>query len=161
MTAYFAYGSNMDQEDLDRFCREQCGGSFPARAPGVAELKDYALSFNYYSGSRKGGAANIMASPGDLVYGLLFEVNEEEFEMIARKEGAPNFYETIDVLVTVGGEDIRARTFKVAPERETAFTEPTREYMDIIIAAAEAHRFPAWYLDRLRDIPVPGPRGKE
>ena len=80
MIAYFAYGSNMSQEDLDRFCRERCNGSFPARMPGVAELK-------------------------------------------------------------------------------RAFMEPTREYMDIIIAAAEAHRFPAWYLDRLRTIRVSGSRG--
>lgn len=74
---YFAYGSNMDENDLRNWCGKK-GRSFPEwKMIGVACLENYKLSFNYYSTGRNGGAANLMEQPDGKVYGLLFEMNKD------------------------------------------------------------------------------------
>ena len=154
MPTYFAYGSNMNQEDLNRHFKKYYHYIWVPRRPRVAVLKDYRLDFNYYSESRKGSAANIMASPGDSVVGLLFEVDEQEFKVLGRKEGAPDRYDEIDVEVTADGRAVDAKTFKVLKKHETEFRKPAADYMALIISAAEAHDFPAWYIEKLRRVPV-------
>jgi len=75
MTYYFAYGSNMDENDFEKWCagnnRQKKIYPMPKfnnKCP--AELKGYRLDFNYRSDSRNGGAANIMKSDGYSVYVL-------------------------------------------------------------------------------------------
>ena len=56
---YFAYGSNLDDEDWGRFCKKNdlsVDGIVPI---GPAILPDHELVFNVYSNTRGGGALNI------------------------------------------------------------------------------------------------------
>lgn len=154
MTRYFAYGSNMSQEDLNRHFKKHYHYIWVPRRPVIAVLKDYRLDFNFYSESRKGGAANIVESPGDSVIGLLFEVDDQEFKVLARKEGAPDRYGEIDIQVTADGGTVDAKTFKVLKKHETEFEKPTADYMALLIGAAEAEGFPGWYIEKLRSVPV-------
>ncbi|MCY0870901.1 MAG: gamma-glutamylcyclotransferase [Firmicutes bacterium] len=104
---YFAYGSCMDETDFARTCPA-------AKKRGRGVLKGYRLRFNGYSGSRKGGIANIERKPREEVYGVLWEVTPAMQKRLDRREGAPWFYRRIPVqVVTEDGERVRAFTYEL------------------------------------------------
>lgn len=92
MIRYFAYGSNMDKEDLDRWCGSR--GFPPVKFLSVspAELDGYRPCFNYFSASRNGGVASIMESDEDHIFGLSIAIEERDLETIRTKEGYPDCY---------------------------------------------------------------------
>ncbi len=138
---YFAYGSNMNKKDLDDWCKRECCPLIRLLSFQKATLRDYEITFNYYSSGRKGGAANVMKKSGDFVKGVLFEANYEDMQKIREKEGAPNYYEEIKIDVKVeAGEFVRGvTTFKVVAKREDSSQLPTKEYKQIIIDGAKAY----------------------
>ena len=152
---YFAYGSNMDEDDLRTWC-EKKSKPFPKwKLIGTACLKDYKLVFNYYSSyGRNGGAANLMESPNSKVYGLLFEMNEADHGTIKEKEGYPKYYDEITVIVRCNENIlVNVLTYKVVKEREQLeHQKPTEYYMDLILNNARINRFPEEYIRYLERI---------
>ena len=152
---YFAYGSNMDEVDLKKWC-ETNKRSFPGwKLLGTACLENYQLSFNYYASVRRGGAANLMELSGHRVYGLLFEISDDkDLETIRKKEGCPDQYEEILVTVECEGRRIEdVTTFKVAKRNEQPrHQRPTAYYMDLILTNARKHGFPAEYIQSVDRI---------
>lgn len=152
---YFAYGSNMDEDDLRKWCVKE-ERSFPEwKIVGVACLENYKLSFNYYSTGRNGGAANLMEQPNSKVYGLLFELNKPyDLETIREKEGYPKWYGEISVTVACGDKSINnVTTYKVVKSREKLdHQKPTKYYLDLILKNAQKYDFPPEYLIALGTI---------
>jgi len=83
---YFAYGSNMNSDDLATWCR---GHQTDIRLgnPKVASLPDFKLAFTRHSEQRNGGVADIVRAPGETVWGVLFEVDEVSLKNIDKKRG--------------------------------------------------------------------------
>lgn len=79
-TPYFAYGSNMDEQDM----RRRCPGSRPL---GSARLDGHRLAFTRRSIRSATGVADVLPTPGHTVWGALYELDEDEFEVLDRKEG--------------------------------------------------------------------------
>ena len=152
---YFAYGSNMDKNDLDEWCRRNNRTFIHFKEIIPVKLNDYRLAFNYYSSSRYGGAANIMPSKGSYVYGLLIKIKEEDLNIIRHKEGYPNYYSEIDIEVELlDGTSIRnVKSYKVKKEKEkTNHHKPTRDYMELIIKNAKRYSFPSEYISFLESF---------
>ena len=152
---YFAYGSNMDKDDLDKWCDRKSLNRITFLSVKPAKLKDHKLSFNYFSKDRKAGAANIMASDGDYVYGLLMDIADADLKTLHRKEGHPHSYEQIPIEVeTFDGAMVRnVKTYKAIKERElSSHQPPTREYLDLIIKIADKYNFPRSYVDFLKSV---------
>lgn len=157
---YFAYGSNMDKEDLDKKCVEEKWPSIEYLKVTPVILKNFKLAFNYYSSGRGGGAANIMDSEDDNVYGLLIEIKNDDLNTIRKKEGyygkdKVNYYDEI----TVSVEDFKGVvfqdviTYKVVSEREKPVHQlPTKHYINLIIKNAEKYEFPMAYITFLKHI---------
>lgn len=87
----FAFGMNLDPENMGRGAHEV----------GPATLRDWKLAF-------VGGLATIIPSPGNVVYGGLWQLDDHEQRMIDQREGydpnrTDNFYDRITV--TVDTED--------------------------------------------------------
>ena len=131
---YFAYGSNMDKEDLDKWCEENGYQKIKFLSVLPAKLKGYKLTFNYFSIRRKGGAANIMESEGNCVYGLLIELTKHDLKTIRAKEGYPNIYKVVK----------HCEKIKHQP--------PTKYYMQLIIKNARRYNLPDNYIDFLESI---------
>ena len=152
---YFAYGSNMDEQDLKEWC-EKKKRSYPEwKLLGIACLENYALSFNYYSTGRNGGAANLMQCPDSKVYGLLFEIIKDyDLETIREKEGHPKYYEETPVTVKYEDKSIsNVKTYKVVKEKEKSEQQrPTKYYMNLILNNAHVHGFPTEYIRLLERI---------
>lgn len=132
---YFAYGSNMNWDDLDKWCEGK--GYLPIDPgsnvePGI--IKGYRLIFNHWSKSRGGGALNIIRSMGDEVCGILLTLSDEDFQKIKEKEGPA--YKSCPVnVVLADGRVVGAKAFKAKDSRE--LYPPTNEYLEIVSVGAE------------------------
>jgi hypothetical protein len=162
MIRYFAYGSNMDEDDFEKQCNIKQWSKVNFQNTRPAKLPGYKIQFNYFSKGRGGGAANIMESPEDCVYGLLSEIEDSDLETIRKKEGYSEdctkcYYNEICVNVQeLRGNIVQfVKTYKVSKSRETPTNQsPTKEYLDLIINNAKKHGFPPEYIEYLNQIQI-------
>jgi cation transport regulator ChaC len=148
---YFAYGSNMQTATFRGRRGIEFTRAVVARAPGWRLTLDkpplFPIGESY---------ANIVAEPGEVVHGVLYEIAAEELEHIDRTEGVPiGNYQRIEIEVAPlahPGEAWRAHTL-VSDKRDTSL-RPSRRYMACIIAGAEEHGLPPDYVELLRAIEV-------
>ncbi len=92
MSLYFAYGSNMDPNHM---ARRAPGG----RPLGPARLDGFRLEFNVYSNEWEGGAANLELDENAHVWGVLWEVPEDQIGGLDAFQGHPTFFRREDVVV--------------------------------------------------------------
>ena len=103
-TWYFGYGSNLDREDFEAWCREKKIEPRGLLKPvGPAFLPDRELAFTIESPSRKCGVLDIRPQRGALVEGVLFELGDEGLKALDRKEGVgpdgqPGLYRRIETV---------------------------------------------------------------
>ena len=111
---YFAYGSNINLEQMARRCPD-------AEPVGHAVLRDHALLFRGRTPNAETGVATIAPLRGGVVHGLLWEITPACERALNRYEGASHLYQqnTVEVLDTNGDAhsvltyvmtDTRART---------------------------------------------------
>jgi hypothetical protein len=93
MALYFAFGSNMDDEQMARRCPGTTSG-------GMATLLEHRLVFRGPSKNRGGGVASVDPAPGSEVRGLLWNLSESDILTLDRREGAPHWYKRVIVSVT-------------------------------------------------------------
>ena len=154
----FAYGSNMDLKDLERWCRERERPLGHVDHAEAAVLPNHALAWNYYSDARKGGAANVEQRAGAELWGLALLVCPTALRVIDDKEGHPRRYRRgprpVPARLRSGGE-VAAWVYVVREEfRRQEQVPPTRHYRDIMLRAARAHGFPEHYLRELERLPT-------
>lgn len=155
MNKYFAYGSNMDKEDLDRWCDKKNFHKITPKSAITAKLVGYRLTFNYFSSSHNCGTANIMEVENGEVYGLLMEIDNDGLQIIRKKEGYPNCYKEVRIWVdSLEGQRIgEAITYKVVKNRELNYHQlPSKEYLCLIISNAIKYRFPYFYIKAINWI---------
>jgi gamma-glutamylcyclotransferase (GGCT)/AIG2-like uncharacterized protein YtfP len=148
---YFAYGSNMSKAQIDERCPRN-------RLIGIAKLSNYRLCFPRYSEKRKGGVASISEENGCEVWGVVFELLNEDIARLDRSEGYrvdrdPNMnsYNKISVPVSVNGQLLSCQTYQ-AVAQGTADFRPSSDYMKLIIVGAREHHLPDEYVKALGNI---------
>ena len=130
---YFAYGSNLNLELIDR----RCPGIRPL-TPAI--LKDYELVFR--------GVADVISAPGKTVIGAIYEVNEAHLQALDLYEGFPHFYQRRLVKVeTLQGEKSQALTYMMTAK--TAPYPPAEHYLHIIITGMKQWNFPQEYIEEV------------
>lgn len=157
MIRYFAYGSNMDKDDLDKWCIKRKHPIIKFKKIIPVKLSGYKLCFNYYSSTRNAGAANITKDDDSFLYGLLVDIEDPEITIIREKEGYPNYYNEIYVSVESSkGEIIKdVVTYKVVKKRESIENiKPTFYYLNLIIKNSEKYGFPEDYIGYLNTFKV-------
>ncbi len=149
---YFAYGSNLDPAQMV----ERCPGH---RVVGVATLFDHRLQFRGHSEDWGGAVATLVPSHGSAVWGMIYDLSEENLEVLDRYEGfrAPgdqhNQYERVWVTVELVRplddsvpRRVRAQTYL---GRHGEAGVPSRRYLETILAGARARGLPEDYVERL------------
>jgi gamma-glutamylcyclotransferase len=139
----FAYGSNLAATEMDAWCPE-------ARFAGVARLPDRRLALSRRSIRWGGGAADIIAAPGEEVWGALYEVPDGTLELLDAKEGEGWAYRRIEVEVEVdrGGRRVAAEAYEVV-DKEREGVPPTPEYAALLLRAARERGLPEEYVERV------------
>lgn len=146
MFDYFGYGSNMNLASL--------------RAKGVAALdsrpaclRGWRLRFNVRHFFRhEGGVGNIefTGDPADRVLGVLHRCPAAALALLDDAEAYGHGYDRITVEVEAGGGRHGALTYVGMPAFIDDACLPTRRYLNILVAGAEAAGLAPGYIDALR-----------
>ncbi|MCD6220871.1 gamma-glutamylcyclotransferase [bacterium] len=121
---YFAYGSNMDPEQM-----KQRGIKLTQREWAI--LKNWRLEFNKIaSRNPKEGYANIVRDNNEAVEGILYEISEEDVKKLNKWERYPIHYDRTTVKVNLkDGREINTLVYIAQPDKVRNGLKPTREYL--------------------------------
>ncbi len=160
-TLYFAYGSNLSFEQMQRRI-----GSKP-KVVGKAYLENHRLGFTLYSKlTWKGGVADIVPEVGAKVWGVIYELIEEQLEKIDHYEGykkgrdpKKNFYNRTKVeVVDEKGAKQPCLTYQAEvgdeKRRKYLYHRPSEQYYDVIRKGGVEHRLPQDFFDHLKTASV-------
>lgn len=121
---YFAYGSNLDQNQMMERCPNSAFYKF-----GV--LDKYALCFKGYSEKRKGGVASVEPATSSYVEGVLYNIDLYDLERLDKFEGYPKSYQRKSLpIITDSGEVVKALVY-LKPDG-VGYNAPSEEYFEII-----------------------------
>jgi len=135
---YFAYGSNLNVEDWERWCASHGHRMGMLRAVGKASLPDHELAFTRYSPARECGVLDARPRVGSVVRGVLFEVSDAGWEALDHKEGHPTGYRrTPCTLIGPDGEEVSATTYTVREPVE--HVAPSDAYLELVGAGYRTH----------------------
>lgn len=134
---YFAYGSNMDSVRL----RERIG---EVNDGIIGILNGYELRFNKRSVKDEYGRANLIAEPNAITEGVIFELTDEQFALMDRREG--NGYRRHSVSVRIGSNTREAQTYLATTEFITEGLSPSEKYLRHILDGAQAHGLSELYI---------------
>jgi gamma-glutamylcyclotransferase len=138
---YFAYASNMNRAQM-----RSRAGEIAEERPG--RLENYEFLFNK---KMRGGTAgaNIHHAPGEVVFGVLYKINEHALRNLDRFEGAPVHYRRIEVnVLDAEGHSIAAQVY-IATKVEKGL-RPAPHYLKTILDGAAEHELPRDYVDRIQ-----------
>jgi len=138
---YFAYGSNMAR------------GAMPeARLMGPARIHGYRLALTRRSIRWQAGVLDIVAAPGESLWGALFELDDDDLARLDAKEGAGFAYRRIEVDLEDGR---RAIAYEVI-DKEPVEVPPAPEYSALVLAGArECGLLDDWVSELERWLAVP------
>jgi hypothetical protein len=127
---------------------------------GVAYLADHELCFPRFSKKRKSGTAGIAKVAGKCVWGVLYEVNQEDLAELHKAEGyavgrsaEKNSHDFGEIEVRRNGPDgpmVLAETYFARPD--TSGAVPSPDYIGHLIRGAEHHGLPDSYVRRLHKV---------
>ena len=133
---YFAYGSNMDEGQM----QQRCPG---AKNISVAKLLGYRFDLD------SEGFATVLTTPNTEVWGMLWEISDDNKEILDRYEGvAKGSYRPVVMPVAheVGITD--ALVYMSCRGRNTG--KRTQGYLEKIMLAVDHWQLPEWYISYVR-----------
>ena len=139
---YFAYGSNMDPEQMQARCPNY-------QVIGIGKLPNYTLAFTRWSRSWNSGVADILPERGKQVYGALYDLNLDDLKRMDKFADFPNSYVRQDIMVEYEREFLPALTYVAI--RQGVFL-PSAAYLRKMIQGAEARKIPESYIQFLGSI---------
>jgi len=138
---YFAYGSNMSSgHPRSRIVS--------AKRVGFAYLKDKKMLFNKRSVDVS-GKANLTDSPGDVTWGVLYELDIQDLDTLDRVEGG---YDRITVQAWKPDGDIVEAVSYISANL-TDDPVAYEWYKEIVVAGAREQNLPQDYVSYLERLP--------
>ena len=147
---YFAYGSNMLRQRL----RARCPS---ARRLAVARLHGHRLAFDKRSWRDNTGKCRIeeTGDAGDLVWGVLYDLDASDLTQLDRAEGAGNGHEIVTVDAQVDGTQVvPAFTYQAEPGFIDASLVPYDWYVELVVAGAKENGLPPAYVRGILSLPT-------
>ncbi len=149
---YFAYGSNLDPEQMAERCPS---AAFLHRAL----LPDFELAFTRWSTRRRCGVADVVPSPGGRVWGVVYAMSEADGRLLDRFEGyvpgrAENWYAPVARTVAIDGDRTRpldVTTYEVVARSSLRYA-PDADYLGHLLRGAARWGLPEAYQAHLRSI---------
>ena len=131
---YFAYGSNLNRLDLDRWCTRRDLPPPRLTPLGQAFLPDRTLAFTHRSTTRGGGVLDVPEAVGCAVQGLVFRCADERARAtLDRKENEGHVYRRIEeIVITPGGGESEVFLYEVDPRFREPFVAPHPDYLDAV-----------------------------
>jgi gamma-glutamylcyclotransferase (GGCT)/AIG2-like uncharacterized protein YtfP len=145
---YFAYGSNMNLEQIQARC------SRPALV-STARLDGYRLAFFGYTEAWDGAYETVEPMPGCEVWGALFSLSNLDWERLdlwqdARMGGGGMYFHFPVTVTDPQGNKHRVRMYKKDVQGEPRLL--SREYLEFILSGARQHGLPGHYTRKLEKL---------
>ncbi|MER9291500.1 gamma-glutamylcyclotransferase [Mesorhizobium sp. M0510] len=144
---YFAYGSNMDLEQM----RERCPD---AEVVGMCFLQEHDLCFPRLSRNRNCGVSSIEPRAGYNTWGVVYKLSPSDIIRLDKSEGFradrhadENAYNRVEVTVTLNDAPTKVQTYIAT--RQDGVSLPNAAYLKHIREGARYHGLPPDYLERL------------
>lgn len=112
---YFAYGMNTNLGEMSRRCPT-------ATCTGPAWIDDYKFVFRTH--------ADIVESPGDICYGVLWDIKKADLRALDRLEGFPYYYNRFRVRVNTGNSFVYAITYQM--NDQSYIQQPGLGYLEMV-----------------------------
>jgi len=145
---YFAYGSNMNWPQMQRRCPT-------SRFARIARLPGYGFGIARHSRLRDCGTANIFIDPGSEVWGIVYDVTEND---LMTMDGFEDGYSRAKVFVhniNIKPSPLEVIVY-IAP-KETVVPLPNAEYKRLLLEGARYWKLPAEYSFMLEQIEAAAP----
>ena len=114
-TYYFAYGSNMNLDQMAYRCPN-------STVAGTAMLKGYELQFRHHATVEQNADAEVPV--------LLWELDSQDERFLDKYEGWPKYYRKESITLELNGESVEAMVYIMNGDRP--LESPTAQYYDII-----------------------------
>jgi hypothetical protein len=142
---YFAYGSNMNLEQIQARCSRP-------KAVSPACLADYKLAFYGYTEAWDGAYETVEPMPGCEVWGALFSLSKMDWERLdlwqdARMDGGGMYFHFPVTVTDLQGNAHRVRLYKKDVQGDSQL--PSREYLEFILSGARQNGLPEYYTQEL------------
>jgi gamma-glutamylcyclotransferase (GGCT)/AIG2-like uncharacterized protein YtfP len=126
---YFAYGSNMSTAYIHDYCPS---AKFVMRA----NLPNYHIEFRRFSTDLQGGISSIIEAPGEMIHGVLFDIDESELDALDVLENVPEGLYLRETFYVFGedGNWHRGELYRVA-NPAGPFT-PAKQYVQWMVDGA-------------------------
>ena len=122
---YFAYGMNTNRSSMTW----RCPGAISF---GAARLRDHEFRFSHH--------ADVVASPGESVDGVLWLIDEDHLADLDALEGYPSYYGRAVLPVEYQGNIIMAECYRM--QSGNIDGGPSRGYLDMIFQGYQEHDVP-------------------
>lgn len=138
---YFAYGSNMKTDCLSKRI-------FSAKPVGLGRILNKKLVCNKRS-RNSSGKANLEDSQGDVVWGVLYEMDSPDLDRLDKAEGG--YQRTTMYVQTDKDKSVPAEVYistELTPE-----AIPYDWYKKLLVCGAQEHQLPEDYIEFLKKLP--------
>lgn len=133
-TLYFAYGSNMNLDQMEFRCPA-------AKVVGNVRLEDYRLTF--CSRNPDSGVATILPQEGSHVDGVLWRITQECERSLDHYEGYPYLYGKEQIHVKAeDGRTYESMVYVMNAPYKDCPARPSRFYLDGILEGCEQNGIP-------------------
>ena len=146
----FAYGSNLDEAQMISRCES-------AKFISVASLKEYQIAFTRESKKRGCAVADVVKKKGSEVWGVIYEISEEDSSKLDAREGyspvrekTENSYNREIIEVFENGDLSKPKkvSIYIAVKQKNPGL-PNKQYLDYILRGARNFGLPTDYIQRL------------
>lgn len=145
MKYYFAYGSNMNQEQMLKRCHD-------SKLVGRAVLENYKIAFTIRSSIRNCGCADVVKSEGYEVWGILYEINNKDLSLLDSFEKHPYKYKRFTTnVINENGDKLEAEVYEVVDKSEK-FQAPSKHYLGLMLEASKEFNFSEDYQNILKTV---------
>lgn len=122
----------------------------------VARLPDHRLAFTRRSLRRQCGVADAFPTTSEDVWGVVYEVSQDDLEELDRREGIhSNSYRRTSIMVFPDGSEVRALPVETYfAVRQPNPPLPNQQYKELILKGAQSWGLPKWYIAKLQQIEV-------
>ena len=142
---YFAYGSNLSTAFVRAYCPS---AAFVMRA----DLPNFQVEFRHHSEEYGGGISSIIETPGAMVKGVIYEIDEKEILALDELESVPQGLYRRDRFLVFGedGNWHHADLYRVT--NPSGPYTPGKIYVDYMVAGAREHQIDPEYTAKLEAL---------
>jgi gamma-glutamylcyclotransferase len=137
---FFLYADNLNPSQLKRRAPEH-------KPIGKAYLPDHAIQFCRWSSQWRCGLPSVIPSPGEKVWGMIFDITDEDQKLLDDFEGdVPEgaFHHVEVTVITEGGEKTLVTTYAANPIGKF---KPKEHYIEWVVKGLKHWKLPDDYIE--------------